>query len=84
MNAQDRKAVSDIVSKLEELQSQFESIKEEIQNLADDEQGKYNNLSEGLQQSEKGQAIEQAASTLEEAAGADSVQDALDALGNIE
>ena len=55
MNAQDRKKVSDIKSRLEALHAQFEDLKFEIQDLADDEQQKFDGMSEGLQQTDKGQ-----------------------------
>jgi septal ring factor EnvC (AmiA/AmiB activator) len=84
MNAADRKQVSDLVSKLEELNQQFEDVKTSIEELAEAEQEKFDNLTEGLQASEKGQAIEAAAGALIDAASADSIQDAIDALGNIE
>lgn len=57
MNQSDRKQVADILARLEALQSQVTSIGEELQSLADAEQEKYDNLSEGLQASEKGEAI---------------------------
>lgn len=75
MNAKDRKEVSAIVSELEGLQAR-------LQELADAEQEKFDNMSEGLQAGERGQAIETAAGELSSAA--DAVQEALDALGNLE
>ena len=87
MNAADRKAVSDEVSKLEEMKSDISMIGEALRELADAEQEKYDNLSEGLQASEKGQAIQTAAEALDEAASEcdeGNIQSALDALGNIE
>ena len=84
MNAADRKQVSELVSKLEDLNSQFEEIKSDIQSLAEAEQEKFDNMSEGLQAGEKGQQIEAAAGSLDEAANAESPQEVIDALGNIE
>lgn len=84
MNAADRKQVSELVSKLEDLNQQFESIKSDIQSLAEAEREKFDNMGEGLQAGEKGQQIEAAANELETAADAESPQEAIDALGNIE
>lgn len=84
MNAQDRKQVSELVSTLEDLQSKFAEAQQSIQDLADAEREKFDNMSEGLQAGEKGQAIDTAASALEDAAQSESIQETLDALGNIE
>jgi len=77
MNAQDRKAVSGIVSELEALRSEMEALRSQVEDigtrlreLADAEQDKFDNLSEGLQSSDNGQAIEEAASNLSDAADA--------------
>jgi len=87
MNAQDRKAVSGIVSELEALRSQVEDIGARLRELADAEHDKFDNMNEGLraamqmllQSSDNGQAIEEAASNL-----SDAIEEALDALGNLE
>ena len=96
MNAQDRKAVSGIVSELEALRSQVEDIGTRLRELADAEQDKFDNMSEGLQSSDNGQAIEEAASNLyrsfinhrlsdaADAAESGNIEEALDALGNLE
>lgn len=87
MNAQDRKAVSELVSKLEGLKAEAETLGESLRSLADAEQEKFDNMSEGLQGADKGQAIEQAASDLSSAADSlesGDLQGALDSLGNIE
>lgn len=60
MNAKDRQEASAILSELEGLQSRLET-------LADAEQEKFDNMSEGLQASERGQAIELSASNLADA-----------------
>jgi hypothetical protein len=60
---------------------------EELQEMADAERDKFENLSEGLQESDRGQSISDAADNLEEAASACSngnADDALSALGNFE
>lgn len=86
MNKNDRKKIEDLKSQLEDLRGKVEDIGSELQTLADDEQDKYNNLPEGLQQTERGQNMEQDAQTLSEAVDAcesGNVQDAIDALENL-
>ncbi len=53
--------------KVEEYKSVFEDASSAIEELKDEEQEKFDNLSEGLQQSEKGQTIEATVSALETA-----------------
>lgn len=60
MNAQNRKSISEHVSSLEQLMYDTETLR-------DEEQEKYDNLSEGLQASENGQAIQTAVDALESA-----------------
>ena len=87
MNAQDRKAISGLVSELEALRSQVEDVGARLRELADAEQDKFDNMNEGLQSSDNGQAIEEAASNLSDAADAaesGNIEEALDALGNLE
>ena len=70
MNAADRKTIDILKGKLADLQSQTEDVAGELRTLADAEQEKFDNLTEGLQQAESGQAIEMAAQTLDDAASA--------------
>jgi hypothetical protein len=87
MNAQDRKRVSEIVSALEGLKAEIVTQGEALRELADAEQEKFDNMTEGLQQGEKGQAIEAAADALGEAADAaeqGNADEALETLGSIE
>jgi hypothetical protein len=60
MNNAQRKEIADITAELQNLASRLEP-------LAEEERAKYDNLSEGLQQSERGSAIAEAANQLEEA-----------------
>lgn len=60
MNAKDRKVLSDALDNLR-------GIEGIISQLADAEQEKFDNMTEGLQQNEKGQAIEAAAQALSDA-----------------
>ena len=58
MNKQRRK-------KLRELADQLSAIKEELESVKDDEQAAFDNLPDGLQQAEKGQAMEAAAAIID-------------------
>jgi cellobiose-specific phosphotransferase system component IIA len=60
MNKNDRKELEKALALLGEAQEIIDAIK-------DGEQEKFDNLSEGLQQAEKGQKFEEAVSTLEDA-----------------
>lgn len=59
----------------------IENAKEEVEGLRDDEQEKFDNLPEGLQQAERGQAMEEAVGYLEEAA--DKLEEAAQALRDL-
>lgn len=61
MNAKQKKQVKDWISQLEEIQNNMETMSIE-------ENEKYDNLPEGIQDSERGDAISEAADTLDEAA----------------
>ena len=60
MNKEGRKRLSELVSKLQEIEGEICSIK-------DEEQEKFDNLPEGLQASDKGTQIEETIGYLEEA-----------------
>lgn len=60
MNAQRRKALSAIASRLEALQDELDAI-------ATDEREAVENMPEGLRESERGQAAEESADALENA-----------------
>ncbi|CAB4186564.1 hypothetical protein UFOVP1329_30 [uncultured Caudovirales phage] len=70
MNAATRKTINEMISDLEGLKVQVAEIATQIEDLAGEEREKFDNLTEGLQQAESGQAIEQAAQNLESAASA--------------
>lgn len=71
MNKDDRKKVSEWIDTLIDM-------KAEIENMQEDQQEKYDNLPEGLQDSANGEALNEAADTLQEAASnLDSVIDNL-------
>lgn len=60
MNAKDRKQLQSILDKIVELKEQLEIIKES-------EQEKFDNLTEGLQATERGQKLEEGVEQLESA-----------------
>lgn len=60
MNKEGRKRLSDLLSKIEEIEGEISTIK-------DEEQDKFDNLPEGLQASDKGTQIEETIGYLEEA-----------------
>lgn len=59
-----------------------EDAKSLIENIKDDEQGKFDNMPESLQGSEKGQAFEQNANDPEEAMG--SLDEAIDKINEVD
>lgn len=74
MNAKDRKKVGEWIENLSK-------VKSEIEDMQQDQQDKYDNMPEGLQDSEKGEALEEAANTLEEVS--ESVGSAIESLQEI-
>lgn len=71
MNNTRRKAIQNIMDKLEELMEEIEAIK-------DEEQEAYDNLPESLQNSERGEAMDSAVYNLDDAA--ENVQLVIDTL----
>lgn len=72
MNKQQRKKLSDM---LDEIAGYVSTLEE----MAEEEQEKYDNMPEGLQDSERGQAIQEAADNLQQAA--DDLQNWIDETG---
>jgi hypothetical protein len=66
---------------LEKAVRAIEDAKETIEELALDERGKFDNMSEGLQQTESGQKLEGNADALDEAVSA--LDDVLSNLGDV-
>ena len=60
MNDQGRKLIA-------KWKAALEDIKSEMETMAEEEREKFDNLSEGLQQAERGQALETAADNLDNA-----------------
>lgn len=67
MNKDRRKELQNLISKLGELESLRDEIKEDIEAVRDEEQEYYDNMPEGLQQSDRGYAAEEAISNIEDA-----------------
>jgi hypothetical protein len=72
VNKQDRKDLQRAIDMATEAM-------EEIRRIGEAEREKFDNMSEGLQQSERGEAIEAAADALEQVA--DDIENALDSAG---
>lgn len=86
MNAQQRKALAALVESLKAFEfpsvEDLEKIKEDVSDMAEAEDEKFNNLSEGLQQAERGQALETARDALNEAA--EKIQEVIDAIESLD
>ena len=74
MNADQRKKLADLVSQLND-------IRDEIENIKGDEEDKYDNLPESLQDAELGEGIQEAIDTLED--GLSYLSDAIDSIEGI-
>lgn len=76
----------DMIEELNELADEANDIQNDIQYLADDERDKFDNLTEGLQCSDRGMALEEAADALDDAANIDDsqIQAIIEALENDE
>ncbi|URC17912.1 hypothetical protein SEA_GARDENB_55 [Microbacterium phage GardenB] len=68
MNKQRRKDIEAIISKLADLEALKNEVQEAIEQVRDEEQEYYDNMPEGLQQSDRGYQAEEAANQLDEAA----------------
>jgi uncharacterized coiled-coil DUF342 family protein len=87
MNAKDRKTVASIISKLEAMKAEMEELSSKLTTIADAAQETYDNMSEKAQESDRGTAMADAAQYVADAANAcdsGNVDDALEALGNLE
>ena len=89
MNAKDKKTVSNILNAIELIRCQVEEHMDAIEYMASSEHEKFDNMSEGLQQTEKGQAIGSAAQTMESIQQAleqafDALEEAVSEFGNLE
>lgn len=66
MNKKRRKAIDEAIALLNTISGPLASALEIIETAAEEEREAYDNLSEGLQASEKGSAIDEAATALED------------------
>ena len=78
MNAPRRKNLAKIIAAIEELKSQLDDQKTELENINDDEQTAFSNMPENLEGSERYERAEAAAMSMEEAM--DALSEALDQL----
>lgn len=67
MNKQQRKRISDAIGMLQEAYQTLDQVYGELDAIKEEEEEKYDNLPEGLQESEMGEAIQTAIDTLDEA-----------------
>jgi len=67
VNKDRRKRLDEATSLIQNIKEDFEKAKGLIEDVAGEEQDSYDNLSEGLQQADRGQAMEAAASALSDA-----------------
>jgi len=66
MNNERRKEIAKLAELLSDMTAKLDDIKSELETFAEEEQEKFDNLSEGLQASERGQSYEAAAGALQE------------------
>lgn len=69
MNAERRKKLAAAADKVRRLSVELSEVMQEVIDLRDDEQEYFNNMPEGLQSGERGQAAENAISELDNAIG---------------
>lgn len=68
--------------RIQAILDEIDTLRSSLSDIADEEQEAFDNLPEGLQGAERGQAIESCAEGLQEAV--DSLQEAVDRLTNLE
>lgn len=67
MNAKRRKELTKLNELLEQAHTTITNVVEQLESLKDDERESFDALPEGLQQADRGQAMDEAANALEEA-----------------
>lgn len=65
MNRIRRKSLRTILGQMDELSTVLETVKEALQDVLNEEQEAYNNLPEGLQESDRGQQMQEYIDALE-------------------
>lgn len=66
MNNNRRKDIKSILSRLANLQAEFEAIRDDVQSVAEAEREAFDAMPESLQEGERGQRASEAADALEE------------------
>jgi len=74
MNKQDRKMIEGYISQLDDIKNNIEAMK-------DEQEERFNNMPDGLQESERGEAMQEAIDNLDSAS--DSIGDAIDYLNEL-
>lgn len=69
MNKARRKELAKIVTMLEELDALREQIREQLASVRDDEQDALDNMPEGLQESERGEQMQEYIDSMEDVTG---------------
>ena len=69
MNAKRRKALAAVITRLEELDSMREEIREQLDAVRDEEQEALDNMPESLQESDRGQQMQEYIDTMENVTG---------------
>ena len=69
MNAKQRKQLTKIAEKIYDLANEIDHLREELEEMNEIEQEKYDNMSEGLQESERGCRMYEGIEVLEELLG---------------
>lgn len=67
MNANRRKNLDEILNRIDELARMAESIREDVEMVLEEEQDAFDNLPESLQDSERGERMQEAIDALENA-----------------
>jgi chromosome segregation ATPase len=67
MNKDRRKAISNLISRIEEISATLYDLGSEIEQLQSEEQDYYDNMPESLQGGERGERAQEAADALQEA-----------------
>lgn len=86
MNNARRKTITDLITKANEIESLANDLAQQIADLQAEEQDSFDNLTEGLQATERGQASEAAADALQEAVSAieEAASAAIETISNLE
>lgn len=84
MNKQRRKDIDSIIERLHEIKSTFEDVLTDVEGVRDEEQESYDNMPEGLQQTERGEIAQEAIDKLDEVYSALEDLDLDDLIGMLE